>query len=190
MPVRQKPTTDRRVGRTDALLRDALGDLIREKRYEDIVVKEILGRANVGRSTFYAHFADKDDLLASCIQEILRPGTGHRMVGSGAEAHPDLLWFSLPVLTHVERHRGTSSVGHERLHGALAEYLEGQLRASLRRRKAPRRASPELLARWIATTFVLVLDWWLESDTEVSAGEAHALFRGLVEPSLAAVLQG
>jgi AcrR family transcriptional regulator len=186
MPVRRKPTIDRRVGRTDALLRDALGDLIREKRYEDIVVKEILGRANVGRSTFYAHFADKDDLLASCIQEILRPGAGHRM----ADSHPDPLWFSLPVLTHVERHRGTSPVGQERLHGALAEYLEGQLRVSLRRRKAPRRASPELLARWIATTFVLVLDWWLESDTEVSAREAHALFRGLVEPSLAAVLQG
>jgi AcrR family transcriptional regulator len=45
--------------------------LISEKAYDAIVVKEILDRANIGRTTFYTHFRDKDELLASSIQEML-----------------------------------------------------------------------------------------------------------------------
>ena len=57
--------TDRRIERTKRLLHGALGSLIHQKSYDDIVVKEILARANVGRSTFYTHFRDKDELLES-----------------------------------------------------------------------------------------------------------------------------
>src|SRR5687768_12283016 len=47
---------DRRVQKTERLLREALGSLIHEKNYDSIVVREILERANVGRSALYAHF--------------------------------------------------------------------------------------------------------------------------------------
>ena len=56
-------STDRRVQKTQDLLHGALASLIHEKSYDAIVVKEILARANVGRSTFYTHFRDKDELL-------------------------------------------------------------------------------------------------------------------------------
>jgi AcrR family transcriptional regulator len=54
------------------LVRSALATLVSEKPYEDIVVKEILHRANIGRSTFYTRFGDKDELLLSCIHDMLR----------------------------------------------------------------------------------------------------------------------
>lgn len=54
---------DRRVKRTKKLLRDALVELILEKGYGAITVQDILDQADVGRSTFYAHFGSKDDLL-------------------------------------------------------------------------------------------------------------------------------
>ena len=43
---------------------------ILEKKYEDITVQEILDRADVGRSTFYMHFQNKDELLVSGFQDL------------------------------------------------------------------------------------------------------------------------
>jgi AcrR family transcriptional regulator len=60
--------TDRRVQRTRRLLHKAFMSLILEKKYESITVQEILDRADVGRSTFYMHFRDKDELLVSGFQ--------------------------------------------------------------------------------------------------------------------------
>src|SRR6266705_7027751 len=56
---------DRRVRRTRESLHDALISLALEKNYDSITVQEILDRADVGRSTFYVHFSDKNELLIS-----------------------------------------------------------------------------------------------------------------------------
>ncbi len=58
---------DRRVQKTRKLLQDALIELVSEKGYESVTIQEILDKANVGRSTFYAHFQDKDQLLRSIL---------------------------------------------------------------------------------------------------------------------------
>ena len=58
-------TTDRRVRRTRQLLRDALMELTLERGYDRITVQDILDRADIGRSTFYSHYRDKDDLMVS-----------------------------------------------------------------------------------------------------------------------------
>src|SRR6478672_13286337 len=54
---------DRRPARTVSALRTALIELMLEKHYDTITVQDIIDRANVGRSTFYSHFRDKEDLL-------------------------------------------------------------------------------------------------------------------------------
>ena len=61
---------DRRVQKTRKLLQDALIELVSEKSYESVSIREILERANVGRSTFYAHFQDKDQLLHSILDRL------------------------------------------------------------------------------------------------------------------------
>lgn len=193
--MHEKPTKDRRVEKTEALLRGALGALIREKPYEEIVVKEILNRANVGRSTFYTHFADKDELLLSCIHDMLRSAQPGGWGRATAKPQEDILWFSLPIFAHIESHRRTGQAPpsfqgrravHEHLQHAITELIEDEVRTTLRRSsRAARHASPELLVRWIASTFVLVLNWWVESDSPLPAREVDGLFRALIEPSLA-----
>jgi len=63
--------TDRRSLRTRQLLMQAMLELMHRKRYDAITVQEIADQANVGRSTFYAHFTDKDDLLVDGVREML-----------------------------------------------------------------------------------------------------------------------
>lgn len=199
MPVPEKRTKDRRIQKTEALLRGALGALVREKPYEQIVVKEILNRANVGRSTFYTHFADKDELLLSCIHDMLRSTQPDGSGRATAKPQEHLVWFSLPIFEHIERHRRTGQATisprgrravHEHLEHAITELIEDEARTALRRSsRTVRHASPDLLVRWIASTFVLVLNWWVESDCPLPAREADGLFRALIEPSLAEALR-
>jgi AcrR family transcriptional regulator len=197
--VHEKRTKDRRIQKTDALLRGALGTLIHEKPYESIAIKEILNRANVGRSTFYTHFADKDELLLSCIHGLLRPAPLGGRGRATTKLQENIMWFSLPVFEHIERHRrtGQATMGpraheavHEHLQHAITELIEYEVRTALSRRsRTARRACPDLLVRWIASTFVLVLNWWVESNSPLPAPEADGLFRALIEPSLAEILR-
>jgi AcrR family transcriptional regulator len=62
--TKQRPP-DRRVRRAKQRLNDALESLIIEKGYDKITVQDLIDRADVGRSTFYAHYETKDDLLVS-----------------------------------------------------------------------------------------------------------------------------
>src|SRR6266702_1282500 len=96
MMAPEKRAADRRIQKTRKLLHEALGALIREKPYDEIVVKEILDRANVGRSTFYTHFRDKDELLASGIYDMLRTVHASEVPASG-KRHERIIRFSLPV---------------------------------------------------------------------------------------------
>jgi AcrR family transcriptional regulator len=65
--ITRKP--DARVLRTHGSLADALIALMHEKPFDSITVQEVLDRAAVGRSTFYAHFRGKDDLFLSEIEQ-------------------------------------------------------------------------------------------------------------------------
>src|SRR5689334_7156318 len=63
--------TDRRILRTRDRLGDALIALIQEKPFDQVTVQEVLDRAGVGRSTFYLHYRDKDDLFLSDAEDFL-----------------------------------------------------------------------------------------------------------------------
>src|SRR5438477_9469811 len=58
---------DRRIDKTRKLLQNALTELIYVQDYDAITVQMVLDRANVGRSTFYAHYESKDQLLLSLL---------------------------------------------------------------------------------------------------------------------------
>ncbi|MDQ0246132.1 AcrR family transcriptional regulator [Bacillus fengqiuensis] len=63
--------TDRRVVRTKRLVRDALTELMEEKGFEGITVRDLTEKADINRGTFYLHYRDKYDLLEQSENEIL-----------------------------------------------------------------------------------------------------------------------
>lgn len=184
----RKRTSDRRIQKTRRHLGEALSTLIHEKPYDAIAVKEILGRADVGRSTFYTHFRDKDELLASGIQDMIRSARSATRSATEPQSE-DVFWFSVPVFEHVDEHRRTSAgrmgargrlMIHERLEHVVNELVADELK-----RGGGRRCStlpPDLLARHIAATFVLVLNWWVESGSALTAAEINERFLTLVAP--------
>src|SRR6476659_5943917 len=67
--VKGKPGTDRRTLRTRNARGDALVELMQERPFKAITVQDVLDRAGVGRSTFYTHYSDKDDLFLSDVED-------------------------------------------------------------------------------------------------------------------------
>ena len=192
MPKRSKSIIDRRVQKTQNLLRGALVSLIAQKPYDSIAVKEILDRANVGRSTFYMHFRDKDDLLVCGIHEMLGAVPTHPSPGKG---HDRFLWFSLPVFEHHYNHAHAwgDSIGargrailHERLRQVLAKVIRSSVKQDIGAGPKPGRQIPaDLMSEYVASTFVLVLNWWMDKKMPSSPEEINGLFRKLILPTLA-----
>src|SRR5829696_4755972 len=93
---------DRRSERTRRLLNAALIELMLEQRYDEITVQDIIDRANIGRSTFYAHYLDKEDLLVSGFTRVFDMLSEHPQQGAEEkyQAPPSLARF----FQHVQEH--------------------------------------------------------------------------------------
>lgn len=65
--------TDRRITKTKKLLSQALMDLILEKGYNNVTIQDILNKSNVGRSTFYWHYENKDQLFLDGPENLGKP---------------------------------------------------------------------------------------------------------------------
>ena len=191
-PAPDARKTDRRVTRTQKSLRDALHSLIHERDYDSIVIKEILDRANVGRSAFYMHFRDKDELLVHTFHDILGTVRSSRPA-SGDSQHERLLWFSLPVFEHLDRLRHIGELklgpkGRAVLHGHLQNALAALITEDVEKHfLASRKAGQiplDLLVRYIDSTFILVLNWWVENKCPLPPKAVDGLFRSLVMPTL------
>lgn len=149
----------------------------------------------MGRSTFYMHFRDKDELLASSIYDLLH-GLPLPDLPLPGKKHERVVRFSLPVFEHIHRHReaGPAAMGargrsilHERLQHVLAERIAGDVdKARQGRRKSAGQPPSELIAQYVASTFVLVLNWWVETNSSLTAKEVNGLFRALTIPTLSA----
>ena len=187
---------DRRVQKTEQLLRDALGSLIHEKRYDSIAVREILERANVGRSAFYAHFSDKDALLVAGIRQMLEE-LRSRPQPPSVHGLADVLWFTRGLFEHIDRvrHSGTamrSKRGRAIVHHHVRKVLLETVADAFKRRAPPdgHRVPPDLFAEYVVGTFLLVLNWWVESASALSAREVDEVFRSLVVPTISGETAG
>jgi AcrR family transcriptional regulator len=147
--------------RTQRLVGDALIALLLEKRYDDITIQDILDRADIGRSTFYEHYWDKEDLLASEIERVIDLLDQHIETPS---QHVGDFIPSLALLQHVREHyrlyqallRGQ---GIEIATQAFQNHLRTRVETGLRGE-----GSDELLAvvaSYVAGTFMTLMHWWL-----------------------------
>lgn len=180
---------DRRVRRTHRRLKEALLDLMKEKGYGRITVQELVDRADVARSTFYAHFDDKDDLLFDGFDRWLLdlarvPGVDEPTAGGpdgpvagDTDAPPAerRFRFSLPLLRHAGGHRRVfraifGSTGSpraaRRFHDLLVQVVLRELPEpdwGSGPRDPPEDRIRDARAHAVAGAFMAVLTWWFES---------------------------
>lgn len=193
----ERKTIDRRIERTRTVLHNALVSLIKKKDYRSITIQEIIDEANVGRSTFYTHFEDKDDLLLSGMHDLrdMLESSKKRKTEVSGKPYERVIGFSLAMFEHANEYREVyRALVRSQAGGLVLQFIPAMLAGLIRdevtselRRQGRREPviHPDLFVHFIASAFVSVLSWWLDSDRPAPPGEIDVIFRALIVPSLA-----
>ncbi len=189
------PRTDRRVNRTRRLMREALTALILEKGYDAVTIEDITRRADLGRTTFYLHYRDKEHLFLESIEqsadELARqisqipPELVFNESGEGSEL-PIALVFEHAV-QNADLYRAMlrsegSIKATSRLRELTAQYALEFTRRWWERRgqTSPPHLPLEVIAQFFAASLLGTLVWWLEAGMPYPPREMAAFFRRLV----------
>jgi AcrR family transcriptional regulator len=158
--------------------------MVAEKGYEATTVQDIIDRANVGRATFYSHFADKETLLGSRLEDLRGFLTQRQRQAPGSLA------FCLALLEHARAHvpvwgaivgRKTGALVLQRIHDIVADLVDADLGA-LAFARTP--AERNLAVQYIAGAFVAVMTWWVSRGAKATPDEVNAIFHRLVMQGL------
>jgi AcrR family transcriptional regulator len=159
-----------------------------EKRYDTITVQELIDRANVGRSTFYAHYLDKEDLLQQETAELVDRLVIHTERASSSNK----IIPSLAMLRHVfESHALIRALVRGRAMGPVlkmmqahfSKHVEGALAARMEPGLEPAVPLP-VIAQYVAGTLLTLFQWWHDREMPESPEQLDAYFIQLVRPSI------
>jgi len=192
--------TDRRIQRTRQSLRTALMELIKEKDYDALSIEEITERANVGRTTFYLHYKDKEDLLMEEFSTILYE---RAMVLSEI---PFSVWLPVseedleknrslqPLLLVFEHIQNNSKLYYLLLQSSNSSKIIERIRkittdSIVKFVEAKKETDPipllsevpiEFFAAFFSGALISVVSWWISEDMRHSPEEVTNMFRSLL----------
>lgn len=179
---------DRRSQRTRQLVTSAMMDLLAEKRYEEITVQDILDRAGIGRSTFYSHYFDKEDVHTSILEEMIeRMRRQLSEKPAGQEIVP-----SLELFQHIyqERPHFLAAMGSpsgermwEMMQSALSNMSEQALLAAREGTNQPL-IPLSVVSQYLAGAFLNLLKWWVKAGMPYPPEEMDRIFQQLALPGV------
>jgi AcrR family transcriptional regulator len=184
------PTPDRRTRRTRKLVQHALHTLMAKGRYDAITVQSIVEQADVGRSTFYAHWQDKEDLLVQNFEEVLEE------FGTATVGEPLLPVAALFRHVQEQYHFYDSLEGGQGLtiiKKRMMTHFTERVMVRLTMLLPPGRTPTlpiSILATYIGGTLLTLMEWWLARKMPHSPDQMQSMFYQLVQPTIHAVLTG
>ena len=185
---------DRRTRKTRQILREALLTLLKEKRYEDISVQDIIAQADVARSTFYVHYVDKDDLLTGS-HGIFAENLGEQMLahaGESGSAFSSRTWFyhiqAQGDILQVIAKDSAMELAMKTLHGIIHDSVQKgmQAHAPIKNASVPL----PLIVDYLTDTLMTLIKWWFKDGMRYTPEQMDEMFQQLVMPGVLAVLRG
>lgn len=178
-------SSDRRVLRTRRALRDALISLLVDKGWDDISIQVLCERADIGRSTFYLHFQNKEQLLVSGFDDLREFLLVQSAVESGKTT--GAMPFVRGLIAHVYEQRILFKAIIGRRSGHVVQKRFRKMVSQLVENEIPLMTTGwqrEAGTRYVAGALVELLAWWVDAGTERSADDIESLFYQLTLPVL------
>lgn len=168
---------DRRVQRTRDALRVAMMQLMMEIGWDGIEVQTLCERANIGRSTFYQHYDNKEELLKAnfaTLRDALLKGA------QAAKRQTDKLGFVSGLIAHVYEAQDVFRALVGRRSGNYVQDRFRELLVELVQAELPNTSSPtwqfEVKAHYLGGALFEILVWWLGHRRTQKPQEIEALF--------------
>lgn len=183
---------DRRVNRTRRLLRQSLMALVVEKGYDSVTIEDITERAELGRTTFYLHYRDKEELLLESIDTIADELT-EKIYHEIEQQEPDIQSPNrFRPIVFVFQHacdnrmlyqiilRGEgSTVAASRIRkiifNAALMFFNVQLDPAIKSTLSD--TQMELFAAYFSSSLLGFLTWWLEAESAYNPEEMGEYYR-------------
>lgn len=182
-----QPSSDRRIQRTRLALRDALIVLMTERGWDDINIRDLCKRADIGRSTFYQHFQNKEELLVGCFDDLVAWLDNHAL-----EMNRDLtpLPFLRGLMEHVYEQRMLFRliIGNRSGYVVQKRFREMVARLVKESKVVKGRGwQREATVSFITGALMETLAWWLDTGMgrNASVDEIEKLFYELTAPVFA-----
>ncbi|MCI8638116.1 MAG: TetR/AcrR family transcriptional regulator [Coprococcus sp.] len=186
---------DRRQQKTRQAVFSAFTKLLKRKRYGKITVQEILDEANIGRSTFYAHFGTKDELLEVVCKELF----GHIIDSAVDQTHTHGLYSNdtapqsvfCHLLQHLQENDNhildllsceSSEIFLRYFKESLNELIQIQFVNHDRKKNLD--LPQDFLVNHISGSFVEMVLWWLKDKKKHTPEELDQYFRAVILPIL------
>ncbi len=183
---------DRRQQKTRDAIFSAFSSLLAEKNFNQISVQEIIDKANIGRTTFYAHFETKEYLLKELCEELF----GHIVdTAKGIKSHSHYSCdfkddsVFLHLLNHLEKNELNilellSSENNEIFLKYFKENLKELIISQYKNTGKLKNSSlPEdYLINHISSTFVETVSWWINNKMKNSPETITKYFLNTIEP--------
>lgn len=183
----QNPKSDdRRTRRTRSSLTQALLALLPERGWDELTVQDLCERANIGRSTFYAHFQSKDELLVGSLKDLRSFLAGQRQLAREAPpAHE--LGFMRALLEHIDENKMLCRAIFGRRSGHVVQTRFREMITELVRDSlapAPSGWQREATVHFIAGALVELLAWFVDSAGAIPITEVERHFTRLCTPAI------
>ena len=185
--------TDRRVRRTRKALQDALISLILEKGYDSVTIEDITDRADLGRTTFYLHFRDKEELLMQAIDAIGEDFIEKHAVfleknGSAQSALKKLkVNLDERILYHIFDHARQNAdlykvmlrgEGSARASKRMSDIIQIETIKRLQNMPGLEMKVPlDIFSIFFSGTLIEMVIWWLENDQPYSIEQMVTYFQ-------------
>lgn len=142
-------------------------------------VEDITARAKLGRTTFYLHYNDKNELMLECIGSIIDTLQAEFVPVAKDPARlerGDLILMTFEhVATHADLYRfATHSDVAAKVNALIIEKSVAFTRQRLSTEEAPG-APPDLVAHYISGSLLAAIQWWLDQGQDYSAAEMASL---------------
>jgi AcrR family transcriptional regulator len=179
--ISARPRADRRATRSKTALHRALMSLMLERRYDAITVKAICAAADVGRSTFYEHYAGKDDLKRDGLERMR-----HELTEQAAnDRETKLLAFTRPMFDHAREHlEHYRSLAGSRAGAVVLERIRQTIGGLVRRELGSASADSEIAVQYVVGAYMSVLTWWLDDGAKQAPASIDSAFRRLVSSGM------